>query len=328
MELNDFNNDGVKDVVFYSYNNHADIGGLSTNTAKSVKVILFNSNGTFKETNATAPLIVHDMSTGDLNNDGLADLLVWEYDLISKPRIYLNNGTGLFTETPISNINGLQEILNTHSSGFASIANELYDINGDGILDIITATEIGGRGWDYTYHNDFLSYKIPQQRIYWGSGNGKFDFASNYTDLPNNSIETWSRTQPSANDSVTLFNQNAKTALGFNFFDFNNDGNMDIVTAITPNYKGYTIQLHQNLGNKTFKDVTIDLVGNFNGLLGGSNHTGVNGDFPNFYELRPYDVDGDGDLDLVPHGVACWNPFTYPKNFYWENNGGKFIVHK
>jgi len=328
MELNDFNNDGVKDVIFYSYNNHFDIGGQSNNAAKPVKLILFNKNGSFKESNVTSPLIVHDMSTGDLNNDGLADLLVWEYDLISKPRIFLNNGSGLFSEAPISNIIGLQEILNTHSNGFASIANELFDINGDGNLDIITSTEVGGRSWDYIYHNDYMAYKVPQQRIYWGSGNGKFDFKSSFSDLPNNSIGIWSRTQSIANDSVSLFNKNSITALGFNFIDFNNDGRMDIVTVLTPNYKGYVLQLHQNMGNNTFKDVTLNLVSNYNGLLNGPNNIGVNGDFPNFYEIRPYDVDADGDLDLVPQGVACWNPYTYSKNLYWENNGGKFILHK
>ena len=328
MELNDFNNDGVKDVIFYSYNNHADIGGQSTNSAKPVKIFLFNKNGTFKETSVTSPLIIHDMSTGDLNNDGMVDLLVWEYDIISKPRIYLNNGAGIFTEAPISNIIGLQEILNSHTNGYNSIANELYDLNGDGNLDLITATEIGGRSWDYISHNNKMIYKVAQQRIYWGSGNGKFNFTSDFTDLPNNSIETWSRTQASANDLVILFNQNAKTALGFNFIDFNNDGKMDIVTVITPNYKGYIIQLHQNMGNNTFKDVTVDLVGNYNGLLNGTNNIGMNGDFPNFYEIRPYDIDSGGDLDLIPQGVACWNPYTYPKNLYWENNGGKFILHK
>lgn len=328
MEANDFNNDGVNDIVFYSYNNHQDMGGQAINTAKPVKVFLFDKNGSFKEVNATPPIIVHDMSSGDLNNDGFPDLLVWEYDKISKPRIFINNRFGLFNEAPMSNMIGLQDILTTYSGGYTSIANELYDINGDGNLDIITASEIGGKSWDYTYHNEFMSYKVSQQRIYWGSGNGQFNFKSNYTDLPNNSIDIWSRTQPVANDSVILFNRNSKTALGFNFIDFNNDGRMDIVTAITPNYKGYIIQLHQNLGSNNFKDVTIDMIGNYNGLLNGANNIGINGNFPNFYEIRPIDIDGDGDFDLVPQGVVCWNPFTYSKKFYWENNGGKFTLQK
>ena len=116
--------------------------------------------------------------------------------------------------------------------------------------------------------------------------------------------------------------------IGFNFIDFNNDSKVDIVTSITPNYHGYMIQLHQNMGNNTFKDVTVDLVSNYNGILGGLDKNGVDGDFPHFYAIRPYDYDGDGDLDLVPHKVACWNAYKYSKNVYWEFNGGKFLLRK
>jgi hypothetical protein len=333
MEVNDFNGDGIPDVVFYSYNDHNDMGGLVLNTAKPVKVFLFNKDGTIKETNATIPLIVHDMASGDVDNDGDVDLLVWEYSKICKPRLYTNNGLANFIEAPESTFKGLTEIMNSRSGGFSIIAVELFDINSDGFLDIIAGNEIGGRTGDFTYVNDYLIYKLPQQRIYWGNGSGKFDFTSNFTDLPCTSIKQWSRTQPSPNDSTAIFDQNSKIALGFNFIDFDNDGDYDVLTAITPKYSGYILQLHENMGNKTFKDVTIEKIGNYDGLYNGSlnqygYHIGIDGDFPNFYEIRPYDVDGDGDLDLVPHGVACWEAFKYSKNRYWENIGGKFILHK
>lgn len=327
METNDFNKDGISDVVFYSYNTHNDMGGLSLNKAKPVKVFLFNKDGSFKETDATEPVVVHDMATGDINNDGAVDMLVWEYSSKNRPKIFINNGLGAFNESAVSNITGLQEIMNTRSNGIVALATELIDLNDDGNLDIIFSANIGGSEWDYRKHNEEFVFRLTQQRILWGSGNGKYDFKSNYTDLPNNSIEQWSRTQPIANDSLAIFNKNAKIALGFNFLDFNNDGKMDIVTAITPAYNGYILQLHQNMGNKIFKDVTTELVGNYNGANGSSTSILV-GNFPNFYEIRPYDIDDDGDYDLVPHGVACWNPFNYSKNFYWENIGGKFVLHR
>jgi hypothetical protein len=328
MELNDFNNDGTKDVVFYSYNTHVDMGGQSSNPARPIKVLLFKKEGTFKEVDATTPLVIHDIASGDLNGDGFADILAWEYSGVNKPRIYLNNGMGNFSEAPSLNITGLDEIMNTYSGGFTALAVELYDLNNDGNLDIIAGNEVGGSSWDYTYFNEHIAYKIPNQRIYWGKGNAKFDFKTGFTDLANLSIEPWSKTQAGSNDLVLSYNQNSKIILGFNFVDFNNDSKMDIVSAITPNYHGYIVQLHQNMGNNVFKDVTVDLVSNYNGTLGGVDKNGVDGDFPNFYEIRPYDYDGDGDLDLVPHGVVCWNPYKYSKNFYWEFSGGKFILHK
>ena len=331
MEVNDFNNDGIPDVVFYSYNDHTDNGGLISNPPKPVKVFLFNRDGTYKEVNATIPLTVHDMATGDVNNDGNADLLVWEFNNSSKPHLFLNDGKANFIEAPESNFNGLTEIMKTWQQGFDAIAVELFDIDNDGNLDIIMGNAIGGRNWDIINNNDHYKYKLTQQRIYWGNGTGRFDLINNYTDLPNDIIEQWSFPQPEDNALVRYYNTLWTGVLGFNFIDYNHDGYYDILTAITPNnYGGYILQLHENLGNKIFKDVTKEIIGNYDGTNVGSlnpvsNHIGSDGDFPFYYEIRPYDVDGDGDLDLVPQGVACWEGYKYSKNRYWENIGGKFV---
>jgi hypothetical protein len=188
---------------------------------------------------------------------------------------------------------------------------------------------IGGRGNDIIDHNNNVEYKLTQQRIFWGNGSGKFNLLNNYTDLPNNTIEQWSFTQPENNDLVKYYNTQIKTALGFNFIDYNNDGYYDILTAITPGFGGYILQLHENLGNRTFKDVTKVMIGNYDGTFDGlldqfGHRIGSDGDFPNFYEIRPYDVDDDGDLDLVPQGIP-YGGYKYSKNRYWENVGGKFV---
>jgi len=329
MEVNDFNEDGISDALLYSYNDHTDMGGQISNPPKPVKVFLFNRAGTYKEVNATIPLSVHDMASGDVDNDGDVDLLVWEYDKISKPRLYLNDGNANFMEAPESNFIGLNQILNSYRNGFPNSVVELFDINNDGFLDILEVNNIGGVGYDYIGHNA-IEYKTRQQRIYWGNGTGKFDFVKSYIDLPNNTIAQWSFTQPTENDLVRYYNTQNKQALGVNFIDYNNDGYYDILTAITPNLSGYILQLHENLGNRTFKDVTKEVIENYEGIYKGSldqygRPTGLDGDFPKFYEIRPYDVDGDGDLDLVPHGVHCYDGYKYSKSRNWENIGGKFV---
>jgi hypothetical protein len=56
--------------------------------------------------------------------------------------------------------------------------------------------------------------------------------------------------------------------------------------------------------------------------------TQVQGTFPNFYGIRVYDKDNDGDYDLVPDNVAIWDIWNFPisQNLYWENQNGNFVL--
>ena len=56
--------------------------------------------------------------------------------------------------------------------------------------------------------------------------------------------------------------------------------------------------------------------------------TQVPGTFPNFYGIRIYDKDNDGDYDLVPDHVAIWDIWSFPisQNLYWENQNGNFVL--
>jgi hypothetical protein len=102
----------------------------------------------------------------------------------------------------------------------------------------------------------------------------------------------------------------------------------DIVTASTPDYGGYIIQLCENLGNRKFADVTKQKISNYSSIY--TRGTQIPGTFPNFYELRIHDKDGDGDFDLVPDHVAIWDIWNFPlsQNLYWENNNGSFTLKK
>ncbi len=63
--------------------------------------------------------------------------------------------------------------------------------------------------------------------------------------------------------------------------------------------------------------------------IGSSTHSGFapQGKFPNFYEIRVYDKDDDGDYDLVPDKIANWGagPNLILQDLYWENTGGQFV---
>jgi hypothetical protein len=110
-----------------------------------------------------------------------------------------------------------------------------------------------------------------------------------------------------------------------NGVDPDNDGDMDILSTITPDYGGYVLQLHENKGGKKFVDVTKDKITGYIDRY--DKDRPPSGSFANFYNIRLFDKDNDGDLDIVPDAVAIWGMWTtpLPTNLYWENQGGKFV---
>jgi hypothetical protein len=111
--------------------------------------------------------------------------------------------------------------------------------------------------------------------------------------------------------------------LGIGIFDYDNDGDFDIVSSVTPNYGGYLLQLYEQTNTREFLDVTSSKFDVFTESF--PRNQGTDGDFPNFYYPRFYDKDNDGDFDIVPDGLATWGQHQYVNNLYWENIGGQFI---
>ena len=141
-----------------------------------------------------------------------------------------------------------------------------------------------------------------------GNSKGTYDLSKSYSDLLNSSITN-------LNTSIVV--------LGFSFVDYDKDGDYDILTVSTPRYNGFYLQLFENIGDGTFKDVTTTKISGFShiNVVGGpSNNT-----FPNFYNIRLYDVDKDGDYDLIPDNLAIPPSVNIVTNMYWENLNGSFV---
>jgi hypothetical protein len=311
FEVNDFNNDGKLEILQCVWDSHLLLDGKTMGT-KSPVMILSIIDKKLSIKNIGIPIDVHDMASGDIDNDNDVDLLIWDTDgKNAKPVLYKNDGRGEFIQSNSFDVfKSLDEIL-SNNNGFGISSVELMDLNNDSYLDIIIGCTIN-REKIYAWG----SYEVPTARIYWGNSKGTFDLLNNYTNISNETISGMSIENP---DSF----------LGFNFLDFDNDGDMDVIAVATPNYRGFYLLAYENLGNNQFKDITKSKI-NGNSYMSKISSpmiypNGFDGDFPNFYNIRFYDKDDDGDYDLIPDQIANWGGFKYTNNLYWENVNGYYI---
>ncbi len=145
----DLNGDGKLDLVVADYcqtlNQYGNCYGIG-----DVAVLLGNGDGTFRPavTYSTGAYNANSVAVGDVNGDGIPDLVVanWcgtldEYGCLNEPgavSVLLGNGDGTFQPAVIYN-----------SGGLAAYSVALADLNGDGKLDIVvTNTYYGGGDYD------------------------------------------------------------------------------------------------------------------------------------------------------------------------------------
>ena len=159
--------------------------------------------------------------------------------------------------------------------GKAFYSSELFDVNKDGFLDLM----IGGH-----------DYNEANTTIFLGNAGGNYTL-TNLIIIPKISGHG--------------------VILDFDFFDFDNDGKMDILVnrtsgglASTGYYKGYYLQLMKNNGS-TFTDVTSTNL---------KSNDDLNSKWLNWVKIR--DVDGDGDMDITSEDKLY--------GLKWINSGGVF----
>jgi tetratricopeptide (TPR) repeat protein len=235
---------GANKALFFDLDHDGD---LDLFEARSNSNLLFRNNGdgTFQEQAIKMGLagnnfISRDAAFGDFDDDGDIDLFVVNEN--TSNILYSNQRQGLFKD--ITDQSGLK------SSGGSS-AVTVGDYNNDGFSDLFIASADGGN-----------------HQLYRNLGNGSFELVKNASEMF------------SAMKNIKAYDAS--------FFDFDNDGFLDLIIAGESNEKGGRgLFLYHNDGKGNFTDVSR--------LLPEEPKSGK--------EIAVFDYNEDGDLDLVIAGV-------------------------
>ncbi|HEX5426364.1 MAG TPA: FG-GAP-like repeat-containing protein [Candidatus Acidoferrales bacterium] len=266
----DFENDGLLDVVVSSYD-----------VCQPLRFFHNKGDGTFTDRTAAAGLSGQlgglNMIQADYNNDGCMDLLVlrgaWEFP--ERKSLLRNNCDGTFTD--VTRLAGLAEpATRTQTAVWA-------DINNDGLLDLFVGNENGlsqlflNKG-DGTFQD--ISKSSGMDKVAFTKGVTAADYDNDgYVDFyvsnlyggnflyHNNRNNTFTDVSHQAG-----VHQPQSQSFATWFFDYDNDGWPDLfvtsyffsVDETIRSYLGLptnagTFKLYRNLGNGTFKDVTSEV---------------------------------------------------------------------
>ncbi len=141
VEVADFNNDGLPDLVYQGV----------TQTANQVRILLNRGNSVFVDTQPPALAgVIGPFAVADFNNDHKADLVLFQGPAPSSSAVVMfGQGDGTFLPGP--------------SFSMASIGNPTLliagDLDGDGNVDLVTNTGVNGP---------------DQTAVFWGDGTGNF----------------------------------------------------------------------------------------------------------------------------------------------------------
>lgn len=207
----------------------------------------------------------HGGASADIDADGDIDVFITNSPF-GTPFFFINDGSGSFTQDT-DRIEGL-----THTQLYTA---ELVDVDGDDFLDLLVA------GHEY----DAEGEAFPTQ-ILWGDDTGVFS-TTKATILPG---------VPGRGIVVDI-----------DVSDTDEDGDKDIVINRTGDdstfsYRGYYVQLVEQVGARRFEDKTTQLI-----------FKNEDADAEWFDWIRICDCNGDGDVDIVVDDAA--------RNLIWENDG-------
>lgn len=319
--IDDFDNDGLLDIVVSSYD-----------AGTCLRYFHNNGNGTFSDRTEQAGLSEQlgglNIIQADYNNDGWLDILVmrgaWEEPI--RKSLLRNNGDGTFTDV-------------TQAAGLAHPATKSQtavwaDFDNDGWLDLFVGNEFSSsqlfhNNRDGTFTDVARQAGVAQSAFTKAVVAGDYD-NDGYSDIYVSNLGAENFLYHNNGDGTftnlarALHVEQPLLSFPAWFFDYDNDGWLDLyVSAFTPSltqivrsYLGLAVpqdgmpRLYRNTGKGTFEDVTAKA-----GLARAVMSMGANFG----------DVDNDGFLDFY---LGTGNP-SYAgliPNLLFRNHEGKYFA--
>lgn len=247
-------------------------------------------------------------ASGDINGDGLLDIIVTGNKSGAKTWIYLNNGNGGFDLAANTGIN----------TGYIHSSIDLGDYDGDNDLDIVV------QGYDavgqaaYVYKNDGLGFFTVADTLR-GRSNGNVQWGDYNNDGRLDILQTGFQTADTKggyttiyrNDSNDIFTEiSTPTLKGIadgqaKWADLNKDGNLDIALV---GWNATKIYLGDGQGSFTEKSNTLPAYD------------------MSFVNTVDYDKDGNTDLVFGGHIAATSNPREYETKVAKGDGLGNFTL--
>lgn len=222
----DFDKDGRKDILIVDHG--TDVTPFPGDQSRILRSM--TSGILAEETNSRLPIVnafTHNVASADIDNDGDIDIYMCNIQGggVPSPRIYVNNGNGVFSE----NQSRLPSVITSFQRKYMSSA--FSDVDNDGDYDLI----LGG-------HDGYGPNELfPKDAILLNDGTGNFTFASESV-MPD-------RMFGAGGGTVAIMP-----------VDFNNDGWIDLMMSTLLEYKQGGIQILANNRNGTFREESAGII--------------------------------------------------------------------
>ena len=297
VAVKDLNLDGTDEIILFGTG--PDIGN-----SPGDKIFIVNVDQT-EEVNAYSGYF-HTGSVGDLNGDNFPDIIG-----IDAQQAFSGRGNVKYYQNDFEN--GWLEIETNIPSLYVSRSyhSELFDFDGDGILDLI----LGGHEWEEEWMSTANGTVQWKTHILRGLGDGQFDIENPFI-LP--SIENWG------------------IITDFDIYDIDSDGQFEIIITRTSGrdglpalpvnnegYDGHKIQILKNDGNNWNNWQLVDQPSEI------FDNPDIHIEWP--YNTKIYDVNNDCLLDIIPESdklnAKSFTSLNSVRGLYYEQqSNGSFLI--